>query len=509
MAETQPPTFSILVPTYNQAQYLPASLDSLLAQTRGDWEAVVVNDGSPDDTPAVLAAYAARDSRIRPFHQANGGVGSALNHALREARGTWICWLSSDDLLEPDALATFAAAIKASPKVQYFHSDFRELVHETGELRLGPPDRAASLPPKAEQTLSFLHIGNTIHGISVCIRKSLFDAVGPFNPDLPFVQDVDMWLRMSARTELRFLDKRTCITRIHADQGTTRFPEAGFMESARACLEFLNAHPFEDLFPHLDLARGDDILYAVRSALAAALNVRSCMYAGVGPEPALLDRLRDWLWTRCPKAHREALLPGLRTVATQIVTLPASLHDAVNRLATPPDRPYQPRHALELMKAQWQACLAAGDTRSASVLRRYLVSIAKVDLPPEAGAPPVLREAFLLEPDFATEGWAHLTMAYLKGFRPADPVGLLLLLDPGAEAAPGPKEVEAAVLALAQSLGLDAFPEIHLVEQPAEMMAALRPYACIHRLPFPPGPPPLDTPACRRLLRALQTQEAE
>ncbi len=82
------PFFSIIVPTYNHAKYVGAALDSILAQTDPDWEAVVVNDGSTDNTPEVLARYAQRDSRIRVFHKPNGGTGSALNRCVKScARG--------------------------------------------------------------------------------------------------------------------------------------------------------------------------------------------------------------------------------------------------------------------------------------------------------------------------------------------------------------------------------------------------------------------------------------
>src|SRR3990172_2984652 len=95
------PYFTIIVPTYNQAQYLGAALDSLIAQTDPDWEAVVINDGSTDATREVMEKYAHKDSRIRLFHKPNGGVASALNDGLRKVQGQWVCWLSSDVMFDP------------------------------------------------------------------------------------------------------------------------------------------------------------------------------------------------------------------------------------------------------------------------------------------------------------------------------------------------------------------------------------------------------------------------
>ena len=89
------PTFTVLIPTYNQANFLPAALDSLLAQTYSSWEAIVVNDGSTDSSETIAEAYATRDRRIRFFNKMNGGTASALNEGLRHSKGDWICWLSS------------------------------------------------------------------------------------------------------------------------------------------------------------------------------------------------------------------------------------------------------------------------------------------------------------------------------------------------------------------------------------------------------------------------------
>ena len=98
------PEISLIIPCYNVQTFLPRCLDSLLAQSFQDWEAVCVDDGSTDATVAILDAYAARDGRFRIIHQANAGVSCARNRALEEARGQYILFVDSDDLLHPQAL---------------------------------------------------------------------------------------------------------------------------------------------------------------------------------------------------------------------------------------------------------------------------------------------------------------------------------------------------------------------------------------------------------------------
>lgn len=98
------PKFSVIIPVYNAARYLCECLDSVVAQTFTDWEAICVDDGSTDESGAILDEYAAKDSRFCVIHQKNGGEGSARNAGLRAARGDVIAWVDADDLLDCSAL---------------------------------------------------------------------------------------------------------------------------------------------------------------------------------------------------------------------------------------------------------------------------------------------------------------------------------------------------------------------------------------------------------------------
>jgi glycosyltransferase involved in cell wall biosynthesis len=97
-------TFSIIVPVYQVAAYLPKCVESILAQTFTDFELLLIDDGSFDQSGVLCDSYALTDSRVRVFHKPNGGVGSARNRGLDEARGEWITFVDSDDWLAPDFL---------------------------------------------------------------------------------------------------------------------------------------------------------------------------------------------------------------------------------------------------------------------------------------------------------------------------------------------------------------------------------------------------------------------
>ncbi|ROT20058.1 glycosyltransferase family 2 protein [Muribaculaceae bacterium Isolate-110 (HZI)] len=101
---------SVIIPAYNAQAYLRECLESVLAQSFSDWEAIIVDDGSTDSTREIAAGFTVRDSRFRLVSTPNGGLSSARNAGIAEARGQWLTYLDSDDTLYPDALARLMAA---------------------------------------------------------------------------------------------------------------------------------------------------------------------------------------------------------------------------------------------------------------------------------------------------------------------------------------------------------------------------------------------------------------
>lgn len=106
------PLLSVVVPAYDVAAYLPACLDSVLAQTHESLEVVVVDDGSPDDSGAIAEVYAARDPRVRVVHTENRGLGAARNEGLRHATGRYLAFADSDDVVPPSAYATMLRRLR-------------------------------------------------------------------------------------------------------------------------------------------------------------------------------------------------------------------------------------------------------------------------------------------------------------------------------------------------------------------------------------------------------------
>ena len=192
---------SLIIATFNHARFLGAAIDSALAQTLSAVDVIVVDDGSTDDTPAVLARYA---GRVRVLRQPNRGLAAARNAGLAAARGTYVAFLDADDVMAPTKLAAQLEMLERSPTIGWTYCDVlietvatRTTV--TASERFGYGARALDgwLFPE------LIH-GNFIPAIAPMIRRTALDAAGGFDERLTALEDWDMWLRLSLIAEARY-----------------------------------------------------------------------------------------------------------------------------------------------------------------------------------------------------------------------------------------------------------------------------------------------------------------
>ncbi|TWJ18862.1 glycosyltransferase [Geobacter argillaceus] len=367
--------FSIVVPTYNQAQYLTAALDSLITQTYSNWEALIVNDGSTDNTTQILQKYADNDSRFRLFHKPNGGVATALNEGLKHATGEWICWLSSDDLFEPDKLAVHLKAIHEYPETHFFYSHFYYLDDATGAKT--EPDLWNPIPDPPFQVSRFF-LGPYIHGNSIAVHRSVFSIVGLFNEARRSGQDYDMWLRISLKFPSRFINRRTCVTRWHSDQTTNAFPEAGFFDSAFSAVEFINGRSFPELFPLLDLSDARHALAAIYEAITISVNSSAIIHS-CGPSTALLDRLAEWLGSPSVTSQQDTVQATICNIVEKFegsLDLPSAIRESLIRLKHPKGFLYQWHNMMLEATRHAQELELLGNLTKAKPLRRYIQKVA-------------------------------------------------------------------------------------------------------------------------------------
>jgi len=192
-AQAIPPRVSVVIPAYNVARYLPTALDSLLAQRLGNFEALIVDDGSTDKTAAIAQRYVDRDRRFQLLQKPNGGLSSARNHGMAAARSDYIALLDADDAYHPDKLQAHVTQLEQQPQISVAYSASR-ILRDDGR----PTWMTLSGKPLHQDWLFALLCKNCIgHGSNGVFRRSLLAQVGNFDETLPSCEDLDFWLRIA------------------------------------------------------------------------------------------------------------------------------------------------------------------------------------------------------------------------------------------------------------------------------------------------------------------------
>ncbi len=193
---------SIILPTYNRADYIRSALDSVFSQTFRNWELVIIDDGSTDDTVAVINDY--DDSRIVYLYQENRGVSAARNHGIEKCRGQYIALLDSDDEWLPK---------KLEKQLRYMQENDFEIC-QTDEIwirngkRVNQPKKYSK--PEGWFFESSLQMCLISPSCTIFTRKA-WDVIGPFDVEMPSCEDYDMWLRACLAYPVGLLSERLTV----------------------------------------------------------------------------------------------------------------------------------------------------------------------------------------------------------------------------------------------------------------------------------------------------------
>jgi glycosyltransferase involved in cell wall biosynthesis len=233
---------SVIIPCYQQGCFLPEAVRSLQAQTHPNWEAIIVNDGSTDETEAIARALCAADPRVRYVSKLNGGLSSARNVGLSFAKGEWVQFLDADDCLDSRKFEEQTGVMRSQPDIDLVYGNARYFPDGAfGQFSRGPyanqPDQnwIAEAWADPRPMLRKLTDRNIFPVCTPLLRHSVINLVGPFNEKFAALEDWEYWIRCSmAGVRFQFLEAKDtdAFIRTHGasmTQETERIRMAGYL----------------------------------------------------------------------------------------------------------------------------------------------------------------------------------------------------------------------------------------------------------------------------------------
>jgi len=196
------PFFSVIIPTFNRAHLVSRAVESVLTQGFTDFECIVVDDGSMDDTAQVLSPY---EKKIQYMYIQHGGVSKARNCGIHQACGQWIAFLDSDDVWLPAKLET---------QYEYIQAHHDVYIHQTDEVWIRKGKRVN--PMKKHQKKEGHIFEDCLHlclvsPSAVVVHRSVFENVGMFDERMPACEDYDLWLRVAWRYFIGFIPNKLIV----------------------------------------------------------------------------------------------------------------------------------------------------------------------------------------------------------------------------------------------------------------------------------------------------------
>ncbi|MCC5636708.1 glycosyltransferase, partial [Nostoc sp. CHAB 5844] len=204
------PVISLIITVYNRKNYLRSAIESVLSQTRQDFELLIWDDGSTDNSLEIAREYEKRDRRVRVIAgKYNIGSARALKAAIAQTRGNYIGWVDSDDLLAPTALAETAAVLDAKPNIGWVYTDYLDIDENDTILSYG----YRCLVPYSREELLNRFI--TFH--FRLIRREVLELAGGIDEYFPTTEDYDLCLRLSEVAEVEHIYKPLYYYRTHPE----------------------------------------------------------------------------------------------------------------------------------------------------------------------------------------------------------------------------------------------------------------------------------------------------
>lgn len=224
------PTISVVIPAYNSALTIEETIESVRQQTFTDFELIVIDDGSQDNTVEIVKNIAKTEPRLKIFPYENGGVGVARNRGINLATGEFVAFLDADDLWTPDKLELQLKALKDNPQAGVAYS-WTNFIDEQGKfLSLG-------LRPISEGNVyrELLQMNFLSNGSNILARRKAIESIGGFSPDHPFAADWDFYLKLAFKWSFVVVPKYQILYRQRTTSMSSNFESS--MQESFAVLE--------------------------------------------------------------------------------------------------------------------------------------------------------------------------------------------------------------------------------------------------------------------------------
>lgn len=219
------PLISVLICTYNGQQYLEQTINSVLVQTYPNFEIVIVDDGSSDGTPELIAKLAERHSCIRPFYRSNHGLPASRNFSFEQANGEWIAIIDQDDLCYPHRLERQLATAQDNPSAKLIFCDV-EFIDENdvvSDRHLAKFQLPGTLIPSGRAGNLLLDLGCYVDSEAFFMCRETAMKLGLMDETLRYACDYEYFIRAGLAVDFAYTPEILAAWRIHANQATATF----------------------------------------------------------------------------------------------------------------------------------------------------------------------------------------------------------------------------------------------------------------------------------------------
>jgi len=306
---------SIVIPLYNKAPHIASALRSVLSQTVQDFEVIVIDDGSTDDSYAEACSI--KDSRISIVRQKNAGVSAARNKGIKLAKGELIAFLDADDLWKHNFLETILRLRKNYPKAGIYATAY-EIVYPGGKI-YRPKYKGIPKPPWEGIIPSYFKsiLGPApVWTSATVVRSEIFNEVGMFQEGEPLGEDIDMWARIALRYPVAFSNKVCATYYLHHSSSNVN-ADSFFLKKNRPIIKTLNDAILNEEIPDPKIRRHVTEYIALRSIQDA----RICLVRTGDKKKTRI------LLARCPDASFKTNL--MKTKTSLLAYLPTFIIQAL------------------------------------------------------------------------------------------------------------------------------------------------------------------------------------